>query len=167
MQTFGNIELLKLPKTAFLCSRKTPASAVLKCYDWATAMREQRRCVVSGFHSPLEKDVLHFLLKGKQPVILVLGRAMYKQMPEEFIQPLSENRLLIVSVTTASRQSEQTTDIRNRYIVDISEEVVFGYVNPQGKLNALYKEVEEQNRQVKILVIEQCESYKNNNTQII
>lgn len=52
METFGNIDLLKLPKTAFLCSRKAPASAVLKCYDWATAMREQNRCVVSGFHSP-------------------------------------------------------------------------------------------------------------------
>jgi len=34
-ETVGNIELLKLPKTAFLCSRQAPASAVLRCYDWA------------------------------------------------------------------------------------------------------------------------------------
>jgi predicted Rossmann fold nucleotide-binding protein DprA/Smf involved in DNA uptake len=151
MQTYGNIDLLKLPKTAFLCSRKAPASAVLKCYDWATTMREQNRCVVSGFHSPIEKDVLHFLLKGKQPVILVLGRVLYKQMPEELIQPLEENRLLIVSVATEPRQSEQTTDRRNRYIVDISDDVVFGFVNPEGKLDALYKELEGMNKQIERL----------------
>ncbi|OAV66129.1 DNA protecting protein DprA [Bacteroidales bacterium Barb6XT] len=151
METKGNIELLKLPKTAFLCSRKAPASAILKCYDWATAMREQNRCVVSGFHSLIEKDVLHFLLKGKQPVILVLGRAMYKQMPKEFIQPLSENRLLIVSVATELRQSEYTTDRRNRYIVNISEQVVFGYVNPQGKLYALYQKAKRTDKPLEIL----------------
>jgi len=33
--SFGNIDLLKLSKIAFMCSRKVPASAVLKCYDWA------------------------------------------------------------------------------------------------------------------------------------
>jgi len=34
-ETVGNTDLLKLPKTAFLCSRQAPASAVLRCYDWA------------------------------------------------------------------------------------------------------------------------------------
>jgi hypothetical protein len=151
VDTKSNIELLKLPKTVFLCSRKVLASAVLKCYDWATTMREQNRCVVSSFHSPIEKDVLHFLQKGKQPVILVLDRVLYKQMPKEFIQPLSENRLLIVSVAVDPRQSEQTTDRRNRYIVDISEEVVFGYVNPEGKLSALYEAIEDSGKEIKVL----------------
>ncbi len=31
--TLGNTEILKLPKTAFLCSRQVPADTVLKCYD--------------------------------------------------------------------------------------------------------------------------------------
>ena len=31
--TLGNISLLQLPKTAFLSSRKIPASAVLTCYE--------------------------------------------------------------------------------------------------------------------------------------
>ena len=57
----GNIELLKLPKTAFLCSRNIPASAVLKCYDWAIEQRDKGNCVISGFHSKIEKDVFHYL----------------------------------------------------------------------------------------------------------
>lgn len=38
--SIGNIDLLKLPKTAFLCSRKVPATVVLKCYDWAIEKSE-------------------------------------------------------------------------------------------------------------------------------
>ena len=64
----------------------------MKCYDWATEQRKSDNCVMSGFHSKIEKDVLHFLLKGKQPLILVLGRSLYKKIPEEFIKPL-EDRL--------------------------------------------------------------------------
>jgi hypothetical protein len=39
--SLGNIDPLKQPKTAFLCSRKVPASVVLKCYDWAIEQREK------------------------------------------------------------------------------------------------------------------------------
>ncbi len=44
-------------------------------YDWATEMRNQKECVVSGFCSKLEQDVLHFLLKGNQPIIRVYSEA--------------------------------------------------------------------------------------------
>ena len=144
METYtGNSELLKLPKTAFLCSRQAPASVVLTCYDWATMMREKGECVVSGFHSQIEKDVLHFLLKGRQPVILVLGRVMYKKIPDELLLPLSEKRLLIVSVSNATRQTEQLADKRNRYIIEAADSVVFGFLHPQGKLFTLYQQIKE------------------------
>ena len=51
----GNENLLKENKTAFLCSRKVPASVILKCYDWAIEQREKGNCVISGFHSQIEK----------------------------------------------------------------------------------------------------------------
>jgi len=35
MEIWGNKEILKLNKTAFLCSQKCPAEVVLKSYDWA------------------------------------------------------------------------------------------------------------------------------------
>ena len=54
-QLLGNEMLLELKKTAFLCSRKIPASTVLKCYDWAIAQREAGNCIISGFHSQIEK----------------------------------------------------------------------------------------------------------------
>lgn len=77
--TKGNIELLKMNKNAFLCSRKIPASIVLKCYDWARAQREAGNCVIGGFHSQLEKDVLHYLLKGNQPIIVAMARGLKRK----------------------------------------------------------------------------------------
>mgnify|MGYP001164735387 CR=1 FL=1 len=67
-QLLGNELLLKIEKTAFLCSRMVPASVILKCYDWAIAQREAGNCIISGFHSQLEKDVLHYLLSLKTMV---------------------------------------------------------------------------------------------------
>lgn len=86
----GNLEHLKLPKTAFLCSRQMPASAVLKCYDWAIAQREAGNCIISGFHSQIEKDVLHYLLKGRQPIIVVLARGLKQKLEPEFKVPLEQ-----------------------------------------------------------------------------
>lgn len=69
-QYLGNQELLKLQKTAFLASSTIASETVLKVYDWATEMRSHGDCIISGFSSKLEQDVLHFLLKGNQPIIL-------------------------------------------------------------------------------------------------
>src|SRR5688572_10591413 len=93
----GNIEILKKSKTAFLCSRKVPSSVVLKCYDWAVEQREKGNCVISGFHSQLEKDVLHYLLKGKQPIIIALARGLKEKIEPDLQKPLEEGRLLIVT----------------------------------------------------------------------
>ncbi len=150
IQYRGNIELLQLPKTAFLSSRNISPSSVMACYDWATQQLSAGRCVISGFHSQIEKDVLHFLLKGKQPVILVLGRSLYKQLPEELIKPLEENRLLVISVVsqTTNRQSVESAMIRNKYIIENADEVVFGSLDPNGMLNQLFTETKKLNKHI-------------------
>ena len=109
VQFLGNKELLKLKKTAFLASSTISSETVLKCYDWATEMRRHGECVISGFSSKLEQDVLHFLLKGTQLIIIVLARKMYKVIPAELQAPMEQNRLLIISVSNATRQSRTTS----------------------------------------------------------
>ena len=121
---FGNKDLLKLPKTAFLASNTISSETVLRCYDWATEMRRQGRCVVSGFSSKLEKDVLYFLLKGNQPIIMVLARQMYKVVPMDLKEALEQNRLLIISTSQAVRQSRATALARNRYVCEMADEIM-------------------------------------------
>lgn len=148
VEYLGNKELLKLQKTAFLASSTISSDTVLKCYDWATEMRSRGECVVSGFSSKLEQDVLHFLLKGTSPIILVLARRMYKTIPEELRKPLAENRLLIISVSTATRQSKATALIRNRYICELADEILFVGVTEQSSLNVLRREYENKQKTV-------------------
>jgi predicted Rossmann fold nucleotide-binding protein DprA/Smf involved in DNA uptake len=135
IQYLGNQELLKLQKTAFLASNTIPIEMVLKCYDWASGKHEG--CVISGFSSKLEKDVLHFLLKSKCPVILVLARRMCKVIPPEMKEPLEQGRILIISTSKAVRQSKQTALERNRYICEISDEIFFVGVTPKSSLYPL------------------------------
>ena len=54
LAAIGDPGLLALPKTAFFCSRKYPGNVILPAYDHAAAWREAGRCVIGGFHSPIE-----------------------------------------------------------------------------------------------------------------
>ncbi len=139
----GNIELLKQYKVAFLCSRKVPASVVLKCYDWAIEQREQGNCVISGFHSQIEKDVLHYLLKGEQSIILALARGLKGKLEPEFEKPLEQGRLLIITPFDRSvqRVSAHTAHKRNMLMTELAESITVGYSNPHGSLSALLSKV--------------------------
>jgi predicted Rossmann fold nucleotide-binding protein DprA/Smf involved in DNA uptake len=150
----GNKAILKIKKTAFLCSRKVTSGAVMKCYDWATEMRDKGVCVISGFHSMIEKDVLHFLLKGKQPIILVIGRAMYRsKLPEELQKAIDEKRLLIISpvVQTLMRNTKESALIRNKYITEQAEKIVFGCINPESSLWPLMEAAQKEGKEVEVL----------------
>lgn len=135
MDYLGNRELLKQLKTAFLASGTIAPDEVLRCYDWATG--EHEGCVVSGFSSKLEQDVLHFLLKGKTPVIMVLARRMYREIPEELKVPLEQGRLLIISTSTAIRQSRVRALARNRYICEQADRIMMVGVTESSSLYGL------------------------------
>ncbi|MFC2636594.1 hypothetical protein [Prevotella histicola] len=135
-QYLGNQELLKLQKTAFLASSNIASETVLQVYDWATDMRNRGECVVSGFNSKLEQDVLHFLLKGSQPVIIVLARRMYKVISKELHEALIQKRLLIVSVSNAVCQSKNTAMMRNKWICEMANRILFIGVTEQSSLYA-------------------------------
>ena len=141
IQFLGNKELLNLHKTAFLASNTIPPDKVLKCYDWATVKHDG--CVVSGFSSKLEQDVLHFLMKSNVPIIMVLARQMYKQMTQELQTLFDENRLLVISVSNAVRQSKTTALARNKYICEIADQIVFVGVNEKSSLLELQCEYQE------------------------
>jgi predicted Rossmann fold nucleotide-binding protein DprA/Smf involved in DNA uptake len=142
----GNIELLTLHKTAFLCSRKVPASVVVKCYDWAIEQRKKDNCIISGFQSQLEKDVLHYLLKGKQPIIMVLARGLKQQLDPGLQQAITEGRLLIITPfeKKVTRATERTAQIRNRQMIELADNIIVGYVREGGMLEKLLLEINKQ-----------------------
>ena len=138
LQMIGNAAILEHPdKVAFLSSRRISPADVLKCYEWAEKVRDTERCVISGFQSPLEKDVLKFLLRGKVPVILVLARSLWKTVPEELREPVGQGSLLIVSPVASTRASSATAAARNRWILTNCTSLVLGSLDPNGNLARL------------------------------
>ena len=111
-QYLGNKDLLDRRLTAFLASRTVQTARVLACYDWATSLSAETDCVVSGFQSTVERDVLHFLLKKRIPIVVVLARAMYKHIPEEFREAYHDGRLLFISLSQAIRTNQAAAKAR-------------------------------------------------------
>ena len=103
-------------------------------------MRDDGRCVISGFSSYLEKDVWDFLVEGTQPIILVLARKMYARIPQDLQKLIDSNRLLIISVSNAVRQSKATAFARNKYICEIADQIVFVGVTENSSLFPLIEQ---------------------------
>lgn len=72
---------------------------------------------------------------------MVLGRALYKKIPDELKVPLDEGRLLIISPVSQKilRNSEESTEIRNKFIAENADLIVFGTLNEKGKLYQFYE----------------------------
>ena len=143
----GNIDLLKLHKTVFLFSREIPASIVLKCYDWAVEQREQGNCVISGFHSKIEKDVFHYLLSGTQPMIMALARSLKAGIEPDLKTAVAAGRLLIITIFEKSvkRADKETAAARNRFMIEQADEISVGYARQGGMLEKLLKDVSGKN----------------------
>lgn len=139
MKYLGNKDILQLNKTAFLCSQRIPAEVILKSYDWAKEQRKAGNCIVCSNHSPIEKDVFEILLKGNQPLILVLPRGIKKRWEPEILKALASKRLLIISPfeDDVKRITRETAQKKNEFIVSIADEIVAGFINPDGQLAAL------------------------------
>jgi len=144
-KSIGNEEILNLHKTAFLCSRKVPAGIILKSYDWAIEQRDKGICIISGFHSKIEKDVFHYIIKGEQPVIIVLERYFkkrYTPFDREIRDALKANRLLIISQFSEKikRASVKTAIKRNELMCNIADEIFVAHASKEGKIEALLKQ---------------------------
>jgi predicted Rossmann fold nucleotide-binding protein DprA/Smf involved in DNA uptake len=139
----GNKQILEHYKITFLCSRKCPADIILKSYDWAIEQREKGVCVISGFHSKIEKDVLHYLLKGNQPIILVLARGLKKRLEPELQEALNKNRLLLISPfgEHVKRVTIETANQRNRLMAELADEIFVAYAATGGNIEKLIADI--------------------------
>lgn len=134
MEYLGKKEILNQYKVGFLCSRKVPANIILQTYDWAIEQRDENICIVSGFHSKIEKDVFDILVKGSQPIILVLARGMLKRFDKNLLKLVEGKRLLIISLfdNKITRPTSQTAIKRNQLIAEISDKIFIPYSTPNG-----------------------------------
>ena len=134
----GNPELLDRYLVAFFASRETPEDVAKRACQWAEMICQTDKVVISGFHSPVEKEVLRILLEHKHPVVLFLGRAMYKRIPAEYQEAIDEGRMLIDTVRDFERHSWNSAQTRNWYVAGIADEIYFAPFDETSKLSPMH-----------------------------
>ena len=139
LTSLGNLDLLALPKTGLFCSARCPGHVILPAYDQAARWRDAGRCIISGFHSPVEQECLRILLRGSPPLILCPARALPRRIPAEWRQPLTDGRLLILSgfAETATRVTAALATRRNEIVAALADEVWFAHITPGGQSERL------------------------------
>ena len=143
--TRGNMDILHLDSVALFCSIKCPGEQIIKAYDLTRSLRDTGKTVISGFHSPMEKECLTLLLRGNQPIIICPARSLENmRLPADWKKALEAGRLLLLSVFPA-RMRRATADLarrRNLFVAAMSDEVCFVHAAPGGNLEKLKARVQ-------------------------
>ena len=138
MDLSGNKDLLDRPLIAFFASRKATPHDVQLAHQWAESICKTNKVVISGFHSPLEKEILNFLLEHQRPVVIALGRTLYKRIPEYLQSHFDEGRVLFVSFRDYSRHNWNSAHIRNWSVANLAEKVYFTQFDETSSLSTLH-----------------------------
>lgn len=144
LTALGNLALLSQPTTALFCSLRCPGDAILGAYDAAQKLRDEGVTVISGFHSPVERDCLKTLLRGTQPIIICPARSLTKmRIRAEYKEAFDKERLLFLSFFRSHRHRSdvQMALRRNRFVAALADRIFVFYAAPAGKTEQLCREI--------------------------
>src|SRR5439155_11873960 len=136
----GNVSLLDASLNALLCSRACPGEKIIEAIDLAQRWRAENRAVISGFHTPVEKECLRIFLRGPQRIAICPARGLEPfQLPAEWQQKFKRGELLIVSPFDSStrRPTKETAEIRTRLVLSLAQSKAIIHASPGGSLSRL------------------------------
>ena len=150
----GNPTILQQPLLAVFSSVKCPAALILKAHDTARELSANRRAVIGGFQSPVEKEMLTVLLRGQSPIVICPARGLDgMRIPAGWRPGLEAGQLLLVSAIPGpvKRPTEETVHARNRLVAQLASEVLVVHAEPGGKVSALLDEIRAGGKKVQLL----------------
>jgi predicted Rossmann fold nucleotide-binding protein DprA/Smf involved in DNA uptake len=140
----GNLAILDQRKLAVFCSANCPAEIASQTCDLIEKLADPKVAVVSGFHSPLERECLSILLRGALPIIIFPARSLVKlRIRHEHKEPLEKGRLLFVSFFKSHRHRSDVEMAfkRNRYVAALAEKIFIPFATPGSKTEQLCREL--------------------------
>jgi predicted Rossmann fold nucleotide-binding protein DprA/Smf involved in DNA uptake len=142
--SIGNLDILYTNLLGLFCSIRCPGTIILSTYDCMRFLRDAGVAVVSGFHSPIEKDCLDILLKGDQPVVVCPARTISRmRIPSVWKKPIDQGRLLILSPFEEKhkRPTVSTAQQRNHLVAMLGRSFLIPYANSGSKTEQLGREI--------------------------
>lgn len=137
-RTFGNVALLSLPgKTTFLCSQRVPISRFWETFSWVESLDTETDCIVCAVTSYYEKEVLKSLIEQNINAIVV-GVSFVELISNLAVRDaLNRSRLLLLELSRDAEDMGETVDLRNHFMLTMSDSVVLGYMRPRGHLEKM------------------------------
>lgn len=128
---------------ALLCSARAPAGVLLAVHDLAHRWRQGDTVIISGFHSPVEREAFAVLLRGPGRLVWVPARSHPRRLPPEVRAAQAGGYLTIDSPFPDSvrRATRETAAIRNRYVCELAAAVLIAYAHPGSATAALAAEL--------------------------
>jgi predicted Rossmann fold nucleotide-binding protein DprA/Smf involved in DNA uptake len=145
----GNRRILDRHLLGFICSSRCQGQVILRIYDLARELRDAGIPIISGFHSPMEKECLYLLLRGDQPVVICPGRGIDgMRLSAAWRKEMSRNRLLLLSPfePRLRRPTKALAEIRNRFVAMIADSVLVAHAEPGSKTERLCLELLEKGK---------------------
>jgi predicted Rossmann fold nucleotide-binding protein DprA/Smf involved in DNA uptake len=138
----GNRKLLNEPLHAVFCSRACPGDKIIEAIDLAQRWRAENRAVISGFHTPVEKECLRIFLRGPQRIVICPARGLDPfLLPAEWQQKFKCGEILIVSPFDSSirRPTKETAELRTRLVFSLAQSKMIIHAKPGGILDKAFK----------------------------
>lgn len=136
----GDSSILSAEPSAVFCSVKCPGDLILKAYDFAHDAREKGLAIISGFQSPVEKDMLRILLRGKCHMIIYSARGIARiRLDSDMRKAIEDGRLLVLSSAAKNvvRSTKHLAHKRNLAVAAIAKSIVIVYAAPDGNIAQL------------------------------
>jgi len=149
--TIGNIDILNRKLLGFFCSVKCPGNIILKTYDMARSFRDAGITLISGFHSPIEKDVFDLLLSGSQLLVVCPARSIEnKRIPNVWREAIDNGRLLVLSPFKKKhkRVTASLSEKRNRIVAMLARDAFLPYASPGSRSENLCKDLIRSGKQI-------------------
>lgn len=138
-----------LRKIGFFCSASCPPDILLKVYDFAFKIRDNKEIMlIGGFHDKIENDFLNFLINGRINIGVFLARDFYEKIPENHKKLFEEKRVEYFSEFKSSRISRKNCENRNIYIADMCEEFIIPYYKSGGITEKTVKYIESTGKKI-------------------
>jgi predicted Rossmann fold nucleotide-binding protein DprA/Smf involved in DNA uptake len=151
----GRSELLQENKIGLFCSVKCPGTAILRAFDLGRELAATGATVISGFHSPVEQEMLAQLLRGKGNAIICPARSLDKfRVPASWRNALTQGRMLLLSPFAGparNRQTARLATLRNEFVATLADEIIIVHATPGGHTETLAREWAAKGKAIKTL----------------